>query len=439
MGSALSVRPSCADQLERFLRDSGTSQRSLAARARISQARISRLLHRKAWTLKLDEAERLAAEMGVPLSDIVQVEPEQRSWQARVVHPLTPARRLVGREEILRRLVSWGREEAPQDRVVGLIGVGGVGKTALAERFLRDHVSKARDGGTFVWSFHDDPRPDAFLRAACAYFTGEKPPEQACEVEHLREALRGTQRHLLVLDGLERVQVDGGGRTRGEIEHRGLRLLLRSLALGLGRTRALVTSRLPLRDIEDWADAGYRMIRVGEIDRDAARSLLVAFGVHDGDRTIESLVDRAGGHALLLVAFASCASELYGGDARRVAKLDLEKAAEENRYAGQLKSLLTSCNDTLCEEERTMLAALSDCGPGADTDDLIRRWSEGAGADAPRRDAEWALHALSRLRARGLVVTHHDDKQTEIWSAHPLVREGIRLLVAGAGGPTQER
>ena len=54
--------------------------------------------------------------------------------------------------------------------MIALLGVGGAGKTAIAERFLRGLGDAPRPGGVLVWSFYDDPRTEAFLDQAAAYF-----------------------------------------------------------------------------------------------------------------------------------------------------------------------------------------------------------------------------------------------------------------------------
>ena len=69
-------------------------------------------------------------------------------------------------------------------------------------------------------------------------------------LERLERGLRDGRPHLIVLDGLERVQEDtGSGRVRGELSDQTLKLLLRALAAGLGRARALVIPRFPLVDL----------------------------------------------------------------------------------------------------------------------------------------------------------------------------------------------
>jgi len=85
-----------------------------------------------------------------------------------------------------------------------------------------------------VWSFYERPDADAFLRECNQLFLGEDEGPAGGRLERLERGLRDGQPHLIVLDGLERVQEDGG-RVRGELFDHNLKLLLRALAARLGR------------------------------------------------------------------------------------------------------------------------------------------------------------------------------------------------------------
>jgi hypothetical protein len=96
------------------------------------------------------------------------------------------------------------------------VAAGGAGKTALTDKAL--HVLEHSDGaGLFVWSFYEDPKTDSSLRAAYLYFTGEKDVRAGGMLERLQIALSGDAPHIVVLDGLERVQSEGAPLRRGEI------------------------------------------------------------------------------------------------------------------------------------------------------------------------------------------------------------------------------
>src|ERR1039457_796610 len=183
-----------------------------------------------------------------------------RVWQPLFCHALQPAPHFRGREARLQELKDWLQAPVTPDRVVSVVAAGGAGKTALVHQALHQATLPDR-AGVFVWSFYEDPHTDAFLRAAYVYFTGEKDTPTGGMLERLQLALSGDKPHVLILDGLERVQSEGGPRRRGELEDLQLKRLVRALAGGVGSARALVTSRFPLVDLESWTGAGTAPLR----------------------------------------------------------------------------------------------------------------------------------------------------------------------------------
>src|SRR5262249_9509420 len=133
--------------------------------------------------------------------------------------------------------------------VVALVGLGGAGKTALAARFLAELFAPVGlvsppPSGLFVWSFYQQPHAGLFPREAFRYFAGDaaaaSPARGAGLLHLLREALSAGGPHLLVLDGLERVQQQDGAEVgaHGRVEDPLLRGLLTRIAEGAGRAAA---------------------------------------------------------------------------------------------------------------------------------------------------------------------------------------------------------
>ncbi|HEU0080006.1 MAG TPA: DUF4062 domain-containing protein, partial [Longimicrobiaceae bacterium] len=176
--------------------------------------------------------------------------PGGREWPPLVFHPLQPAPYFHGRTGLREELVRWAGMPATSDRVVSLVALGGTGKTALIQQVLTDLDYKL-PAGLLVWSFYYlDATPEEFLRVAAEYFTGECGIPAGARLERLQRALAGDTPHLLVIDGLERVQSDGhDGQDRGSVTDPKLKRLLCYLAGGSGRTRALIASRFPLVDL----------------------------------------------------------------------------------------------------------------------------------------------------------------------------------------------
>ncbi|WP_434048252.1 MULTISPECIES: helix-turn-helix domain-containing protein [Sorangium] len=392
------------------------------------------------------QAPAAAAEARPPAAAPADPQGAAPAWRPLHAHTLQRARHFVGRAEILDRLAAWADASPPEPRVVALLGVGGAGKTAIAERFLRGLGDAPRPGGVLVWSFYDDPRTEAFLDQAAAYFapgagvsgtpTPPAPPAPASpgeQLARLRAALGQGPPHLLVLDGLETVQADGSaGRAHGELHDALLRRLLCAIAAGLGGARALVTSRFELADLAAWADGGLAAIRPASLSPDDAASLLRRWGIRGDDGALRALLDRTGGHALSVAVVGSYVGAFLGGDAGRLAAAHAAQLAEAERddpLARRLSSVLSAYARALPPGERDLLARLSVFPGGAGEAALLqlaRAGGEIAGAMAGWGAAELA-RGLARLARLGLVFA---ARQGEVfYSTHPFVRQHFKALL----------
>ena len=133
----------------------------------------------------------------------------QNRGEIRIVHALQPAPHFHGREELVRDLDAWVSDLTSPDRVWSLVAAGGTGKTAVAERVVAR--MKPGEANVLVWSFYEEPDADAFLRECNHLFLGEEEGPAGGRLERLERGLRDGRPHLIVLDGLERVQEDAGG------------------------------------------------------------------------------------------------------------------------------------------------------------------------------------------------------------------------------------
>jgi hypothetical protein len=356
-----------------------------------------------------------------------------RTWTPRVEHPLQPARFFQGRTKLLAELDAWWAESTPADRVVGLVAIGGTGKTAVAERVLAAVRARPRAGGVLVWSFYERPDTSAFLEVAERYFCGVAGGvgEAGGRLERLKGALRGGEPHLLVLDGLERVQAEGtGGSRRGVLDDPALRHLLVALAVGLGNTRALVTSRFPLTDLEVVQGTGYRPVELDHLDEAAARAVLAAWGVHGDDASRDALAASVGRHALSVAVLGSYLGTFCGGDPAHAGSLDLTALAKEERQADKLTRVLGSLAAALTDPERQLMARLSLFTRGIAVGMLGSITTAGGSVSGILLGAGEArlVDMLERLRRLGLVFGYVDGTDLT-WTAHPFVRDHFRGLL----------
>ncbi len=346
----------------------------------------------------------------------------------RYAHPLQPARHFVGRAELLAALGAWHRSASPTPRVAALIGVGGSGKTAIVERFLRGAAFEG--GGAFVWSFYDSAQTEALLAQALAHFAGESAGGEGGRLERLIAALGAGPRHLLVFDGLEALQSGGeGGRALGEIVDPSLRRLVRAIAAGLGGARLLLTSRLRPADLEPWEGASVMTLAPGELSPAEARALLRAWGLGGDDGSLEALSARVGGHALSVAVLGSYGAAFLSGDAGRAGELVLREAARDDARARRLAGVLGAYARALEPLERDALARLSVLEGGVGLGQFVELGAAGgevAGALAGAPEASIA-RALGRLERLGLAYRAGDAPAR--FAAHPFVRGFFKGLV----------
>jgi tetratricopeptide (TPR) repeat protein len=345
--------------------------------------------------------------------------------EIRIVHALQPAPHFQGRDKLVEELSAWVSDVASPDRVWSLVAPGGTGKTAIAERVVAS--MKPGEASVLVWSFYENPDADALLRECTHLFLGETDGPAGGRLERLERGLRDGRPHLIVLDGLERAQEDAGsGHVRGELTDHTLKLLLRTMASGLGRARALVTSRFPLVDLQDWTNRGYHDTRLEDLSPEASVAVLRGWGVAGDDAALKAAAAQVGHHALSLAVIGSYLRSFAGGRIEAVKDFNLEAVTGDDPKAAKLARVLADYAKRLPEDERDLLARLS-VFPRGVTLDLL-----GVLVDAGGEVAGLLLNAkprlvalLGSLRARGLVFQYRSDS-TITWTAHPFLRDSFR-------------
>ncbi|WP_428263537.1 effector-associated domain 2-containing protein [Haliangium sp.] len=350
-------------------------------------------------------------------------------WRPRYVHTLQRARHFVDRIDLLAALRDWRGDAGSQAHVAAMVGLGGAGKTAVVERWLAEEgrsVGAAHDGGLLVWSFFENPRTEAFLAESVAYFAslGDETAPAEVTVERLERALAAGPDHLLVLDGLEAVQSEGSAaRAYGELEDPVLRRLLAALARGLGRSRALVTSRFELSDLAAWEGDGLVTLRLSLIDEASGLDLLRRWGVHGDDRVLARVCRQAGGHPLTLAMMGSYIGAFLGGDPGHVNEIELDEAMRDDVLARRLRAVLAEYAEALSPLARELMTVLASLLEGAAVDALVS-WV-GRGEPTAGRDRASVQRELKRLGRLGLVFT----PQPGVYSTHPFLRQYFRDLL----------
>ena len=245
------------------------------------------------------------------------------------VHRLLRARDWQDRPEF-HQLCKWWRDGGRG--VCALIGIGGAGKTAIADRFLRSlpqvlpetdddphDNTLPKPAGLFVFSFYDVPNPDTFFATLAAWIQGKLDSDdtRAPSYEQAVRLMANAGDCLLVLDGLEKVQ-DPGVRTGrfGQILDNRLRDFVLRVAEGyLPGLRVIITTRFRPFAPKAARSPLYWAIPIEQLDEQAAIDLLRTRGVSKGtDGRLEAIARDQGYHALSVDLIGGYIAQFCNGD-----------------------------------------------------------------------------------------------------------------------------
>ena len=341
-----------------------------------------------------------------------------------------PGSRLFGRADDTAWLDACWAERA---HVATIVAPGGVGKSALVWDWLRRMQRDGWRGAELVygWSFYSQmtgdrhTSADAFISASLTWF-GDADPHAGSpwdKGERLARLVRA-RRTLLVLDGVEPLQW-GPGPKEGKIRDPALATLVGKL----GEQNAglcVITSRLPVREVADFAAAKSRKLDLGKLSEEAGAELLRARGVKGTDAELREAVREYGGHSLALVLLGSYLEEAVEGDVRR--RDVIGPLVDDERLGGHVRRVMAGY-ETMFGEGSVEVGVLRMLGL------FDRAASEGEiealGAEPVvpgLTDAVVGIggmgwnKAVARLRRMGLVESEGREGDRRL-DAHPLVRE----------------
>ncbi len=226
--------------------------------------------------------------------------------------------RFTGREGELAKLSHWIVQE--HCRLVAILGMGGIGKSALASLLGKQLASQFE---AVLWrSVRDAPSCEELI-ADCLTFFSETPPATfpASLEQRINQLVARLQasRCLLVLDNLETLLVSGDPEGTYLPGYEGYGRLIGRLAEAAHQSCVLLTSREKPREIEplEGERSPVRSLRLMGMDEQTARVLLTGKGLSGTSLAWQHLVAGYAGNPLALKIMAQVVSDLFGGDLDR--------------------------------------------------------------------------------------------------------------------------
>jgi WD40 repeat protein/transcriptional regulator with XRE-family HTH domain len=328
-----------------------------------------------------------------------------------------------GREPELAALCQWVLEE--RSRVVSVLGMGGIGKSALVTRVmyqLADHFQVV-----IFRSLRDAPSCEAWL-ADClqvlapeAVGSGPQSLQRGLSLllEHLRSA-----RVLLVLDNLEALLAEGDvrGHLRPGLEE--YAQLVQRVAQTEHQSCLLLTSRekpAELRRLEG-SRTLVRAMRLAGLDAAACEHLLAEHEVVGSQEERARLIEAYAGNPLALKIVAETIADLFGGEIGPF-------LAEGTVVFGTLVDLLDEQVGRLSALEQTVLCWLAIVREPVTLEELLALL-------VGRPERGQVLEALESLRRRCLI---EPGQRRGSFTLHPVVLEYVTAdLVEQASGEIQQ-
>jgi Trypsin-like peptidase domain len=356
---------------------------------------------------------------------------------------------LFGREDELELLdQAW---TSTSTQVAYIVAQGGAGKSALVNTWLSRMRADDYRGAkkVFAWSFYSQGTKenlvaaDPFVSAALAWLgSGDdtvisvNPSERG----HQLATLVREQKLLLVLDGIEPLQhplkVEDVG---GQFTDQSIRTLLAELAEPGWAGLCLITTRVPLTDLDRFQDTG----TVTHLDlenltaTDGADLLKDLIGRKTPRRELLEAVQEVDGHALAVTLLGNYIRDVHEGNL--AGRFDIGDLTVSAREGGHARRIMASYANWLQRHDQAAeLAVLRLIG-------LFDRPAPPEAMGALLADAAMTPHtgslqnvgddnwdtAVSALRRMGLL-----NKPILEWpgtvDAHPLVREHFREVVRGS-------
>jgi WD40 repeat protein/transcriptional regulator with XRE-family HTH domain len=338
-------------------------------------------------SLLAGHSDRVAPEV---LHKMIPVTPEaSQIGHAEDWGPAPDMRGFVDRAKELATVRGWVLDG--RCRLAAVLGMGGIGKTALAARIAQDVAPNFQ---RVYWrSLRDSPSVSEWVAGAVRFLSDQQivPPDgEAGRLEVLLRLLR-ERPSMLILDNFETILQPGdpeGGYRDGYAEYG---TLLQAIGDGRHQSCLLLTSRESPPEFVLLDDNAARVFQLGGFEVDGGRALLTGKRLLGNADEWAGLVQRFAGNALALKVVSESIREVFGGELSAF----LNEPNSPTVFGGIRRLLDEQFNRSSTVEQKVLLILAVEREPVSVAHLLaILRPDYGGGA---------VLEAVEALRRRSLV------------------------------------
>jgi len=293
-----------------------------------------------------------------PIDEQEKVTP---TFEPRLYNQTAPEVNFVGRKEMRDTITGWYKN--PDVRIGGLIGWGGVGKSALVRKWYDElEDNDIQPDGIFWWGFYRNASLEQFLNAMLRYVSGGQIEPDTIKstwekTDRIKEYI-GQGNYLIILDGLETMQKSESGDEFGKMEHRELTEMLHYFADGPKKEGlCLITTRYTMKDLDDWENRGYENRPLIDLSVPDALFMLKKRGVKGSDDDKTGIINKYKGHALSLTSLAGYLVRYYEGNIKEAP--DIEFVLGDKERFKDVNKLLRRYAEKMSKAERKFLNIFS--------------------------------------------------------------------------------
>jgi tetratricopeptide (TPR) repeat protein len=357
--------------------------------------------------------------------DNPQIKAVFKAIKNKYVHQPTDDKNYKGRIHDFAKLNRLSND--PDTRIISITGIGGQGKTSMVGRWLK----KERDENlaqipVFYWSFYEDLDVAKFLEQFVGFcrpiihdFGKEEPGADSISI--ILDIFKNG-RVLLVLDGLEMLQVDSSRSNHGSINDSLLNSFLQVWLRSRHKWLMILTSRFHFPQLGRYSGISFHNIDLVRLSQDDGVSLLEKLNIFGDQNLLKTYVDNLYGHPLALRVLAGTVKKSCYGDLAQFKGEEI--LTEGDGLSEKLKRLLNYYEQQLKNGQKELMGILSFFKRPVETDHFVAFLGKAKSMENTPLAMANAFTIEQQLNL--LIDDFLIEKTDEGITTHPVIRDYFR-------------